>query len=486
MGFRDYDPGLNRFTTMDLYNGALADLNLTTDPFTQNRYAFGGGNPLSRVEIDGHGWLSDLGHAALDVAGLVPVVGEVADLANAGWYAAEGNYTDAALSAAGAIPFVGWGAAAAKGGKYAAKAIRSGTKGADEAAGTAKNAGKQGGGTPRGDSPGGKPDGGKPGGGDKPGGGGDKPGGSSAPAPVPVKAEPPPPPPPPKPPDAQTPGSPKAGGSCPVNSFAAGTGVLMADGSRKPIEQVREGDQVLTTDPTTGRSEPRPVAATITGSGMKNMVELTVDTDGDRGNATAQIQATDGHPIWVDDEGHWAEAKNVKPGQELRTPAGERLLVMSIRTWTSFDRTVHNLTINGTPTYNIAVGDQEVLVHNANDQCGVTGGFKSGVSSEEISDINRGFGGQTLISGSPQNTLANASRYNSFWEKSAVMIRDIAGGHMFDNGNKRTAQVVVERLMSQNNVVSGPTSAGLRDVITRVGKGQLHDVSGIASALRGF
>lgn len=366
MGFRDYDPGLNRFTTMDLYNGALADLNLTTDPFTQNRYAFGGGNPLSRVEIDGHGWLSDLGHAALDVAGLVPVVGEVADLANAGWYAAEGNYTDAALSAAGAIPFVGWGAAAAKGGKYAAKAIRSGTKGADEAAGTAKNAGKQGGGTPRGDSPGGgTPDGGKPGGGDKPGGGGDKPGGSSAPAPVPVKAEPPPPPPPPKPPDAQTPGSPKSGGSCPVNSFAAGTGVLMADGSRKPIEQIREGDQVVTTDPTTGRSEPRPVAATITGSGMKNMVELTVDTDGDRGNATAQIQATDGHPIWVDDEGHWTEAKNVKPGQELRTPAGERLLVTSIRTWTSFDRTVHNLTINGTPTYNIAVGDQEVLVHNA-------------------------------------------------------------------------------------------------------------------------
>jgi hypothetical protein len=41
----------------------------------------------------------------------------VADLANAGWYAAEGDYANAALSAAGAIPFVGWGAAAIKGGK---------------------------------------------------------------------------------------------------------------------------------------------------------------------------------------------------------------------------------------------------------------------------------------------------------------------------------------------------------------------------------
>jgi RHS repeat-associated protein len=32
MGFRDYDPGLNRFLTRDAYNGALSDMNLTTDP----------------------------------------------------------------------------------------------------------------------------------------------------------------------------------------------------------------------------------------------------------------------------------------------------------------------------------------------------------------------------------------------------------------------------------------------------------------------
>jgi RHS repeat-associated protein len=37
LGFRNYDPGLNRFLTRDLYNGALDDLNLVTDPFTNNR-----------------------------------------------------------------------------------------------------------------------------------------------------------------------------------------------------------------------------------------------------------------------------------------------------------------------------------------------------------------------------------------------------------------------------------------------------------------
>jgi RHS repeat-associated protein len=54
MGFRSYDPGLNRFLTRDTYNGALADLNLATDEWTGNRYAFAAGNPISRVELDGH------------------------------------------------------------------------------------------------------------------------------------------------------------------------------------------------------------------------------------------------------------------------------------------------------------------------------------------------------------------------------------------------------------------------------------------------
>ncbi|OAB37778.1 hypothetical protein [Paenibacillus glacialis] len=50
----------------------------------------------------------------LDVAGLIPGIGEAADSLNAGIYAARGDYANAALSAAAAIPFVGWGATAAK------------------------------------------------------------------------------------------------------------------------------------------------------------------------------------------------------------------------------------------------------------------------------------------------------------------------------------------------------------------------------------
>ncbi|MFF7142351.1 golvesin C-terminal-like domain-containing protein [Streptomyces nodosus] len=54
MGFRDYAPNLNRFTTRDMYNGALADMRLGVDPDTGNRYGFTGGNPVNRLEADGH------------------------------------------------------------------------------------------------------------------------------------------------------------------------------------------------------------------------------------------------------------------------------------------------------------------------------------------------------------------------------------------------------------------------------------------------
>jgi hypothetical protein len=92
-------------------------------------------------QAHGQGWLekagdwagdhlSEIGHGALDVIGLIPVVGEVADLANAAWYTAEGDYTMAALSAAAAIPFVGWAATGAKVGAKGARAVK-GLKGAD-------------------------------------------------------------------------------------------------------------------------------------------------------------------------------------------------------------------------------------------------------------------------------------------------------------------------------------------------------------------
>jgi RHS repeat-associated protein len=54
MGFREYSPGLNRYLTRDMYNGALKDMALGSDPWNTNRYAFAGGNPITGIELDGH------------------------------------------------------------------------------------------------------------------------------------------------------------------------------------------------------------------------------------------------------------------------------------------------------------------------------------------------------------------------------------------------------------------------------------------------
>jgi RHS repeat-associated protein len=61
MGVRRYGPDIGRFLQADVFAGALADLGLSLDPLTQNRYALAGGNPVSFIELDGHRALADGG-----------------------------------------------------------------------------------------------------------------------------------------------------------------------------------------------------------------------------------------------------------------------------------------------------------------------------------------------------------------------------------------------------------------------------------------
>jgi hypothetical protein len=129
---------------------------------------------------------------------------------------------------------------------------------------------------------------------------------------------------------------------------------------------------------------------------------------------------------------------------------------------------------------------QDVIAHSEAPLPPLPGGFKEGVSGKEVDDLNRGYGGTRLRNGSWDNTLVNASRYTSFYDKAAVVLRDIAGGHMFDNGNKRTAQAVVELLIQRNRIASAPTPAELRAVVDSVGKGELRTVEEITRALRGY
>ncbi|WP_433471527.1 polymorphic toxin-type HINT domain-containing protein [Saccharomonospora azurea] len=153
--------------------------------------------------------------------------------------------------------------------------------------------------------------------------------------------------------------------SCTSNSFVPGTKVVMADGSAKPIEEVELGDRVLATDPETGESVSRKVTATITGEGQKRLVEVTVDIDGQAGEATETITATDGHPFWVPDLEEWVPAGELQRGDWLRTGSGSWVQVQSIDTRTEAQR-VHNLTVDELHTYHVLAGATPVLVHNCN------------------------------------------------------------------------------------------------------------------------
>jgi hypothetical protein len=148
------------------------------------------------------------------------------------------------------------------------------------------------------------------------------------------------------------------------NSFTPDAQVVMADGSKKPISQVRVGDQVVATDPTTGKTAVRPVTELIVGYGEKKLVELTVDTDGDRGDRTATIVATDAHPFWIESRHEWVNAADLNPGALLQTSAGTYVQITAVRQWTAQHQRVYNLTVDGTHTYYVVAGTTQVLVHN--------------------------------------------------------------------------------------------------------------------------
>ncbi|MEV7612388.1 polymorphic toxin-type HINT domain-containing protein [Streptomyces sp. NPDC089799] len=147
------------------------------------------------------------------------------------------------------------------------------------------------------------------------------------------------------------------------NSFVAGTEVLLADGSSKPIEDLVIGDEVTATNAESGATAAQPVVGQIIGEGQKNLVEITIDTDGTRGNDSEKVTATDLHPFWAPAVNAWIDAADLTAGQWLRTSSGTWVQVTEVKKWTQQKR-VYNLTVAKEHTYYVLAGSTPVLVHN--------------------------------------------------------------------------------------------------------------------------
>lgn len=109
-------------------------------------------------------------------------------------------------------------------------------------------------------------------------------------------------------------------GTCKTpNSFVPGTPVLLADGTTRPIERVTLGTRVRATDPTTGRTAAEPVLAQITGSGTKQLHQITVTDD----RHTGTVTATADHPFWAPTRRDWIDADELRTGESLAGLPGQ-------------------------------------------------------------------------------------------------------------------------------------------------------------------
>ncbi|MFE9563364.1 polymorphic toxin-type HINT domain-containing protein [Streptomyces sp. NPDC006487] len=149
------------------------------------------------------------------------------------------------------------------------------------------------------------------------------------------------------------------------NSFPAGVQVLMADGTAKSIEDVKDGDVVMATDPQTGQTLPKTVTTTITTPDDKDFTDLTLTDDANPRAAGAKVTSTYHHPYWSETRNQWVDAGELTTGEQLRQPGGTTLTVTAARNY-PHAVTTHNLTVSDFHTYYVLAGAAPALVHNCN------------------------------------------------------------------------------------------------------------------------
>ncbi|MGQ4414171.1 RICIN domain-containing protein [Streptomyces sp. SAS_269] len=150
----------------------------------------------------------------------------------------------------------------------------------------------------------------------------------------------------------------KLGSNCLTDSFPAGTPVLLADGTSKPIDEIDDGDQLLATDPDADITRSARVTATYSHPADR-LLRITL-ADGGR------IVTTPGHRMYVMGRG-WVRASELQTKDRLRTATGAADAVAGVHAVTA-PRRVWDLTVADLHTFYVKAGATPVLVHNCGDR----------------------------------------------------------------------------------------------------------------------
>ncbi|MBW9214981.1 HINT domain-containing protein [Mumia sp. zg.B53] len=141
-------------------------------------------------------------------------------------------------------------------------------------------------------------------------------------------------------------------------SFAGATTVLMADGTHKPIEDVKVGDKVIATDPETGEQTAKSVEQVFVHD--DTVIDLIVDSE--------VITTTEDHPFWSVTDQRFERADELSAGEKAIAAGGREVSVSGLRVGTAREALAYNLSVEGIHNYH--VGDDKILVHNT---CNVRG-----------------------------------------------------------------------------------------------------------------
>ncbi|MFB6722389.1 polymorphic toxin-type HINT domain-containing protein [Kribbella sp. NPDC056345] len=204
-------------------------------------------------------------------------------------------------------------------------------------------------------------------------------------------------------------------------SFAGATAVLMADGTRRNIKDIKPGDKVLATDPKTGERAAKTVLQVWVHD--DTLTDLLVDG--------GKVTTTEDHPFWSVTDARFEGAGELAPGEKVLSATGQTVRVSGLALRSAHQARAYNLTVADIHTYYVQAGKTSVLVHNQDGPCGVPGvgdtpskvvnsnmghvdltrAERAGFTAiREARDAVRDLGKQIENSGFPEGTIPDTAR----------------------------------------------------------------------------